>query len=494
MLLLSSPALLCAPAAAGPASPAARQTFASIQPEQFGEAGSLSNAWADFYKYCDLDFAVTIKSGAIHLYGNDNGTFVNVGLTLGLPASGGEFRAISWGDYDGDGWLDLFAGSSLPGKPSALFRNVDGKRFDNVAEQVGLAVPGRSSRQNNWIDPDKDGDLDLYATDRLGKNRLYRNDGGSFTQILADNEPTVFKSTVGACWLDHDEDGDLDLFLANQAGKTDSLYRNDGDRFVDVAPELGMDMAGRDKTEGGVGCAVGDYDNDGHLDIFVPNYGRNVLWRNNGQGSFTNVAPRLGLDVDNHAVGASWGDYDNDGFLDLYIASYHGQSGAQTPADALFHNEGGKRFVNVIGDHPVVNQGDNGAEWVDHDGDGAIDLSVTRGYGPVGGHFLFKNKMPASLAKRSLQVIVLDAAGRAVPGAEVRLYDSRKRILATRQVSTGGGYGAQSVVPLHFGLKSLGKFSLAVTFLTKSGRKEQWLRNVRPSDYTGKALIVRQQP
>ena len=122
MLLLSGVAAFFGPAAADPAPRTPRQAFDSIQPEQFGEAGSLSNAWADFDKDGDLDLTVTMKSGAIHLYRSDNGTFVNVGATLGLPAAGGEFRAISWGDYDGDGWLDLLAGSSVPDKPSALFR------------------------------------------------------------------------------------------------------------------------------------------------------------------------------------------------------------------------------------------------------------------------------------------------------------------------------------------------------------------------------------
>jgi hypothetical protein len=464
--------------------------FTSLQPELFGEAGSISNAWADFDRDGDLDFAVSLKSGAIRLYRNDGGSFVSIGEEMGLPTSGGEIRALDWGDFDGDGWVDLFAGSSLRDKPSVLFRNLEGKRFEDVADAAGLTVPGRASRQNNWIDFDRDGDLDMYATDRAGANRLYRNDGGTFAQILADAPPTVTKSTVGACWLDYDEDGDLDLFLANQSGQTDSLFRNDGGSFTDVAPELGMDMSGRSRQEGGVGCAVGDYDNDGHLDIFVPNYGRNVLWRNNGNGGFTNTAAAMGVDVENHAVGASWGDYDNDGFIDLFVTSYHGDAPNQVPADALFHNEGGKKFVNVIAANPVINSGDHGVEWVDYDGDGAIDLSMTHGYSSVGGHFLFRNAMAPADAQRSLHVALFDAKGNAVPGAEVRLYDREGKVLATRQISTGGGYNAQSVTPAHFGLSSMAPVTVEATFLTAAGRQTQRIANVRPADFVGKVLCI----
>ena len=464
--------------------------FVSIQPEMFGEAGSLSNAWADFDKDGDLDFAVTMKSGAIHLYRNDGGKFTSVGEAMGLPTSGPEYRGISWGDYDGDGWLDLFAGATMPKEISALFKNDGGKGFTNGVEAAGLTVPGRSSRQNNWIDVDQDGDLDLYATDRIGPNRLYRNDAGVFTQILAEAPLSQFKSTVGACWLDYDEDGDLDLFLANQSGQTDALYRNDGGSFADVAPQLGMDMPGRDKMEGGVGCAVGDYDHDGHLDIFVPSYGRNLLWHNDGKGGFANMAKEMDVDVDNHAVGASWGDYDNDGWLDLFVTSYHGKPGEQVPADALFHNQRGKSFVNVIDANPLVNNGDHGVEWVDYDGDGAIDLSIAHGYTSVGGHFVYRNTMPGKDARRSLHVAVSDADGHAVPGAEVRLYDGQGRIIATRQVSTGGGYNAQSVVPLHFGLRSMATVSIEVTFLTGGKRVTQWVRDVKPSRYQGRRLEV----
>ncbi|MFT3966720.1 MAG: CRTAC1 family protein [Sphingobium sp.] len=466
--------------------------FTSVQAETFSVPGSLSNAWADFDNDGDLDLAVSLKGGEIRLYRNDKGVFTNIGATLGLPTSGGEYRGLDWGDYDGDGWVDLYAGSALPDKPSMLFHNEAGKRFTDMAPQLGLTLPGRSSRQNNWVDYDNDGDLDLYVTDRIGSNKLFRNDNGKFVQVFEDAPPTVRKSTVGACWFDYDKDGFLDLFLANQSGQTDSLFHNEkGKGFVDVAPRLGMAMAGRDKMEGGVGCAVGDYDNDGNLDIFVPNYGKNVLWRNLGDGTFVNVAPQLGLDVENHAVGAAWGDYDNDGYIDLFITSYHGEPGQQTPANALFHNDDGRKFTNVIDAYPMLNAGDHGVTWVDYNSDGAIDLSVMRGYSPVGGHFLFRNDLPAERARQSLSVMVLDGKGHYTQaGAEVRLYSTNGALLGTQLVSTGGGYGAQNVAPVHFALPSLAPVTVEVTFMSTDGRQTRNLKKVRPNSYFGTFLKV----
>lgn len=481
------------------AAPAGDQppAFSERQPETFHVPGSLSNAWADFDRDGDLDLAVSLKSGEIRLYRNDAGTLVDIGAAVGVPraAPKQEARGLSWGDYDGDGYSDLLVGSSMPTGASMLFHNLAGKRFVDVAPEVGLTMPGRSSRQNNWIDYDNDGDLDLYATDRIGANRLYRNDGGRFVDAFPGAGPTDARSTVGACWLDYNKDGYLDLFLANQSGKTDALWRNDGGNgFTDVAPALGMAMTTRTKDEGGVGCAIGDYDNDGNLDIFVPNYGRNVLWHNNGDGTFTNVAETMGVGVENHAVGASWGDYDNDGYIDLMVMSYHGEAGQQQPADALFHNLKGRGFVNVLKPGDLLSAGDHGVEWVDYDRDGALDLSITRGYSPVGGHYLFHNDLSKAIAQRSLNVLVLGADGHYnQQGAEVRLYDAAGKILGAAQVSTGGGYGVQDQQPLHFGLAKLAPVTVEVTFMGTEGRTMQRMVKVDPRKYWGGAFVIKRR-
>lgn len=499
-MIAAAPAVLIAACAATPdggapanvASPAPTPTFESVQPDLLGVVGSLSNAWADFDNDGDLDLAVTLKSGEIRLYRNDNGVLTSVGAAMGLPTSGHELRGISWGDYNNDGYVDLLAGASDKAMPTLVFRN-EGNRFVEVGAEIGLTIPNRAARQTNFVDYDNDGDLDVYSTDRGGENKLWRNDGGKFTQVFIGAGPTDARPTVGACWFDFDMDGDLDLFLANQSGATDALWRNDGDSFTDVAPELGLDNPGRDRSEGGVGCAVGDFDNDGYFDLFVPNYGHNKLYKNNGDGTFTSVGDAVGLGAENHAVGAAWGDYDNDGWLDLSVMSYEGPPGEQTPLNALFHSKAGQTFVNVIGEAPLLNAGDHGVVWVDYDRDGGLDLSLTDGYGPTGGHFVFRNLLPEAARQRSLSVLVLDKNGHFTRGgAEVRLFDASGKILASRIVTTGEGYNAQSATPLFFGLQSLDAVTVETTFMSKDGRKKQTVHNVKPTDYAGKSLVVRE--
>jgi hypothetical protein len=467
--------------------------FVSIQSKLLGVKESLANAWGDYDNDDDLDLAVSLGSGEVRLYRNDAGTLVSVGAALGMPQAGShELRGLSWGDFDADGDIDLLGGATAADAPTIVLRNDSGKRFVDVAEAIGLTMRGRSARQTNWIDYDNDGDLDVYAADRTGDNKMFRNDGGRFTHVFVGVGPTDSRPTVGACWLDVDVDGDLDLYLANQSGATDAMWRNDRRSFTDVAAELGMTGPPRTKADGGVGCAVGDYDNDGDFDIFAPNYGRNLLYRNNGNGTFTEVGRALGVGVDNHAVGADWGDYDNDGDLDLSVASYVGAPGEQTPDNALFRNDGDKGFVNVLSKGSMLNAADHGIQFVDYDRDGGLDLSVTDGYGDVGGHFVFRNTLPADAKRRSVSVLVVDAKGHQTRfGSEVRVLDASGRILASRQVVTGGGYNTQRAGPVHVGLTSLQPVNVEVVFLTPTGRRTQTMRNVRPADFYGKSLVIK---
>ncbi len=487
-------AVLFAGASAALLAQGASLPFAPVQADLFAVPNSYSNAWGDYDNDGDLDLAVSLGTGEVRLYRNDKGVLASVGAQVGMPQAGShELRGLSWGDFDQDGDIDLLGGSTPTDKLTVVLRNDGGTRFTDVAAEIGLTIPKRSARQTNWVDYDNDGDLDVYSADRAGDNKLFQNNGGKFAQVFAGAGPTDPRPTVGACWLDTDNDGDLDLFLANQSGAADALWRNDRTGFTDVAAALGMAGPKRTKEEGGVGCAVGDYDNDGHLDLFVPNYGHNQLYRNNGNGTFTDVAAKVGVGVENHAVGSDWGDYDNDGDLDLSVISYVGAPGAQQPLNVLFRNDGAAGFVNVLTKDSPLNAADHASQFVDYDGDGGIDLSITDGYGPKGGHFLFRNTLPEAAKKRSLSVTVLDAKGHQTRfGAEVRLRDGAGTIIATRQVITGGGYNSQRAAPVHFGLARVEPVTVEVTFMSNSGRRVQTLKNVRPADYAGKSLVIRQ--
>ena len=189
----------------------------------------------------------------------------------------------------------------------------------------------------------------------------------------------------------------------------------------------------------------------------------------------------MGVDVDNHAVGAAFGDYDNDGLIDISVMSYHGNPPNQEPDNALFHNEG-PRFVNVIDAKSSLNAGDHGTAWVDFDGDGDLDLSITKGYNVTGGHFLYRNDLPAATARQSIKLLVLDAKGHHTQaGAEVRVYArGGKRLIGAAQVQTGGGYGAQHVLPVHVATGSARSVDVEVRFMGKNGQQVQWQRGLRP--------------
>ena len=454
---------------------------------------ALSSAFADLDGDGDLDLAVSFLDGAIRVYRNDAGTFVDAGARLGLPAAGAEIRALAWGDFDGDGDPDLHAGlSGDADKPASnlMFRN-DGGAFTEVAEVLGLKLPGADSRQANWVDYDNDGDLDLFSAQRSSTNHLFRNDGGRFVDVSDELGLADPRRTVGSCWFDMDQDGDLDVFQANQQADKDTLYRNDAGRFVDVAPALGMHQPERTLAEGGVGCTVGDYDNDGWLDVFVATYGPTLLYRSLGDGKFREVAEESGLRHDLHAVGASWGDVDNDGDLDLFVAAYVDGEESRSRAH-LFRNEDGK-FTDVLGEGSPLLAADHGVQWADYDRDGDLDLSLTDTFPDDGRHRLLRNDMPVAQGRRSLQVRVLDRAGRATRnGAEVRLYDGEGKLLGTRIVPTGDGYGSQSDVPVHFGLGGGTTVDVKVTFLTRTGRNEKLIKGVDPREWAGKVLVVKE--
>jgi len=459
--------------------------FELVQPELFATAGGQPNAWADIDGDGDLDLFVGFQQGKPNrLYRNDGGTFVEVAGAAGI-ADLTDTRAAAWGDFDGDGQIDLYAGFTRRSETrNKLYHNDGGgRRFTDVGAAMGVDAMGET-RQVSWIDFDNDGDLDLFVAFRDAPNMLFRNDGGRFTSVgkeLGIDDP---RRTVGAVWFDLDEDGDLDVFTANQNGDANGLFRNDGARFVDVARELGMDAAGRPETAGSNGPSVADVDGDGDLDLFVAGYGANFLYRNDGRGTFTQVAAQWGVAGGDKATPSRWGDYDNDGRPDLYVSSYVDQPLEEH--DFLFHHEGG-RFADILASLKLPRGATHGVQWVDFDGDGDLDLALTNN-NPNGAHPLYRNLLPAARAKQSVQVMVVDERGRATrAGSEVRVYRAgTRKLLGVGLVDTGSGYCSQNVMPVHVGLGFSGRVDIEVASMSKAGRVVTRSTGITP----GRSVVV----
>ena len=460
-----------------------------LQEDLFKEGNALTNAVADFDNDGDLDIFVGFRDNPNRLYRNDDGKFVDVAGELGI-ADSDVTRSSAWGDYDSDGHLDLFVGFvNRAASRNKLYRNDgDGKHFTDVTQSAGVQLSG-SFRQVSWVDYDNDRDLDPFVALRDRPNVLFRNDGGKFTDVagaLGVDDP---RRTVGAAWFDFDQDGDLDLYVTNMDGDANGLFRNDGAKFVDVAKELGVDAGGRplgSTSFGSVRPSLADFDNDGYVDIFVANYGPNGLFRNNHGKDFIDVGAKLGVAIDGRYDTGTWGDYNNDGHLDLYVNGTVSE-GKNYP-DFLFQNDG-EQFIDVIPDLLAKQESDHGAHWADVDNDGDLDLVLTG----ADMHQVVENLLSTETGRRSLQVLVLDAEGRyAYPGAEVRVYESgTKKLLGMNILDTGSGYNSQNAMPVHFGLANVGPVDVEVTTLTENGRKTALVSRVDPKDYAGRWLVVR---
>ncbi|MEX2154016.1 MAG: FG-GAP-like repeat-containing protein [Gemmatimonadaceae bacterium] len=303
------------------------------------------------------------RSGA-RLYRVQGGYVVDVtertGIAALLPA--GATHAI-FGDFDNDGWLDLFAVSG--DSRGYLLRNTGSGLFEDATAKAGVADVG-GARAALFVDLDHDGDLDLFVVGVRGMmNGVYRNNlDGTFTPAGIGDAPGARDAEIG----DFDGDARLDLFIARENG-AGLLYRNAGlQRFSDVTVESGL------SPNLGGAAAVGDFNNDGLLDIFLANITQPELWRNAGKGKLTpdrdavaSVQSVSRIDP----LSAEPLDYDNDGWLDVVVAGRRGV--------ALLRNDGNGKFEDRTNLLPVTlrsaRRGESAPIAVsDVDGDGDQDL------------------------------------------------------------------------------------------------------------------------
>ena len=295
----------------------------------------------------------------------------------------------AWGDYDRDGWVDLFVTGNLDS--NTLYRNKGDGSFSVSAHSRQLSLPDVPSGGATWADYNNDGWLDIYIVN-FGANRLFRNDGGAgFSDVTEEAGVGDTGKGTSAAWGDYDNDGWLDLYLTNWScypeckpvnfsAQQDRLYHNNGDgSFTDVT--LTLDYA---LTLGaGFAPAFLDFDDDGDQDIYVVNDKLqnaigNVLWRNDGAGCghwcWTNASTESNADLLINGMGVDASDYDNDGDLDLYITD-------MVYTMYLLRNDAGAFRSRAHSAGVAINLGPDagvgwGAAFFDYDNDGWQDLYV----------------------------------------------------------------------------------------------------------------------
>ncbi len=406
-------------------------------------------AWGDYDNDGNEDlFVVNNQSGSNNnfLYRNlGDGTFEKI-ITGVIVNDGGSSYGCSWGDYDNDGNLDLFVCNY--NENNFLYHNNGDGTFTKITTG-SIVTDGGSSTCPAWGDYDNDGFLDLYVCNRTSANFLYHNNGdGTFTRITTGSIATENKNSSACAWGDYDNDGYLDLYVANSGPDYNSLFHNNGDgTFTKITGDPCVS-----DLEHFNSVTWGDYDNDGYLDILtVPGVltytNFNVyLYHNNGDGTFTRVTnvPHAGI---NTAGGSGMIDVDNDGDLDIFVSAYDGNN-------LLLLNDGTGNFTQVTTGTIVTNGNYNeGDSWADFDNDGDLDLFIAVNNYFGGNNRLFKNNGNGNnwLGVKCEGV----QSNRFGIGAVVTAYASinGQNVMQTRDISseTGGGTSSENSLIAHFG-------------------------------------------
>ena len=318
------------------------------------------------------DLFVSARAAGARLYRVQGGFVRDVTERSNISLPGGAAYSI-FADYDNDGWLDLFViGGERRGH---LLRNRGDGTFEEVTARAGLANVG-GARNALFVDLDHDGDLDLLLVGDDRPNAYRNNLDGTFTEA-GQAVGLTGGPARGAEFGDFDGDGRTDLFVAGENDNT--LLHNGGVQgFNNVAPTVGLGgHAGAGAT------AVGDYNNDGSLDLFVATMtgGEPALWQNRGDGTFARdgrSSGALGLLRSIAGLAAAFMDYDNDGWLDLLVGGSPIRAGSGSPGLFLFRNDGTGRFLDRSTVIPTAVR-PGGASTIavfDADDDGDQDLAL----------------------------------------------------------------------------------------------------------------------
>ncbi len=419
--------------------------------------------------YLDILTSTWDASGPMRYFRNSgDGTFRERSREADLEGLWGGLNMLQ-ADYDNDGHLDILvlrgAWCGVEGQhPNSLLRNRGDGSFQDVTFDAGLAEVSYPTQVAGWADYDNDGDLDLFiGNESLGDYQapwqLFQNQGnGTFQDVAEQAGVKGYAFTKGVSWGDYDGDRYPDLYVSNYRDPN-RLYRNRGDgTFEDVTRTLDV---GRPSES--FPAWFWDYNNDGHLDLFVSSYAGHIghqasyrlglspdfekacLYEGDGRGGFRDVVRERNLTVPMQPMGSNFGDLDNDGYLDFYLGTGDPSLASIVP-NLMFLNQAGQGFedVTIAGGFGHLQKG-HGVAFADLDNDGDLDV-----FEQMGGAFpvdafndaLYENPgndnhwLAIQLVGRESNASAIGARIR------VRIEESGATRFIYRHVNSGGSFGA----------------------------------------------------